>query len=197
MLTVQGNSASCYILRTVAMNQVEQLFEAQAAFRDFIRRRVPSADIADDLLQQSLLKAVEQAHTVRKSESIVPWFYRLLRHAIIDYYRAHAADERKRDAILKELAASDADQVPPVDHMPPEVCSCLNRLLPALRPAYADILQRVDLGGESIQSVAQELKTTPNNLTVRLHRARQALRTSLEEACGVCTKHGCLDCTCA
>ena len=75
MLTVQGNSASCYILRTVAMNQVEQLFEAQAAFRDFIRRRVPSADIADDLLQQSLLKAVEQAHTVRKSESIVPWFY--------------------------------------------------------------------------------------------------------------------------
>jgi RNA polymerase sigma-70 factor (ECF subfamily) len=32
---------------------------------------------------------------------------------------------------------------------------------------------------------------------VRLHRARQALRNSLEQACGVCTKHGCLNRTCS
>jgi RNA polymerase sigma-70 factor (ECF subfamily) len=32
---------------------------------------------------------------------------------------------------------------------------------------------------------------------VRLHRARQALRNNLEQACGVCTKHGCLNCTCS
>lgn len=178
------------------MNQLEPLFEVQATFREFVRRRVPSADIADDLLQQSLLKAVEQVHTVRSTESIVPWFYRLLRHAIIDYYRAHAADERKTEALLKELAATETDHVPPVDHIPLEVCTCLNRLLPALRPSYADILARIDLKGESIQSVAQDLNTT-NNLTVRLHRARQALRTSLEDACGLCTKHGCINCTCS
>ena len=179
------------------MNQLEPLFEAQAAFRDFIKRRVPSADIAEDLLQQSLLKAVEQVHTVRNEDSIVPWFYRLLRHAIIDYYRAHAADERKNESFFTALIATQADREPSLDETPAEVCACLARLLPALRPAYADVLERIDLKGEAIQSVAQDLKTTTNNVTVRLHRARQALRSSLEQACGLCTKHGCLNCTCS
>ncbi len=179
------------------MNPLQPLFETQTAFREFIRRRVPSAEIAEDLLQQSLLKAVQQAHTLRRTDSVVPWFYQVLRHAIIDYYRAHAADERKQEALAHELRVLEADHVPSVDHLPPQVCACLNRLLPTLRPAYADLLSRVDLKGESIQSVAQDLQTTPNNVTVRLHRARQALRAKLEEACGVCSKHGCLDCTCS
>jgi RNA polymerase sigma-70 factor (ECF subfamily) len=31
---------------------------------------------------------------------------------------------------------------------------------------------------------------------VRLHRARAALKTRLEQSCGTCATHGCLDCTC-
>jgi RNA polymerase sigma-70 factor (ECF subfamily) len=65
-----------------------------------------------------------------------------------------------------------------------------------LKPNYADLIRRIDLAGESLPSVAKELRVTTNNLTVRLHRARQALRESLEQACGICSKHGCLNCTC-
>ena len=35
-----------------------------------------------------------------------------------------------------------------------------------------------------------------NNLNVCLHRARQRLRAELTQSCKVCSKHGCLDCTC-
>jgi RNA polymerase sigma-70 factor (ECF subfamily) len=29
-----------------------------------------------------------------------------------------------------------------------------------------------------------------------VHRARQALRRRLEESCGTCAEHACLDCSC-
>jgi len=47
-----------------------------------------------------------------------------------------------------------------------------------------------------VVDVAAELGVTPNNAAVRLHRARGALKKRLEQTCGTCTQHGCLDCTC-
>lgn len=179
-----------------SLARLDQLMLTRETFKDFIRRRVPTEEIADDLLQHSLIKAIEQVHTVRNEESLVPWFYRLLRHAIVDYYRSHATEQKKHEGFLKELTATETDKEPSFAEIPSEVCACLNRLLPTLRPAYAEVLRRVDLQGEPIQAVAQDLNVAANNLTVRLHRARQAMRASLEAACGVCTKHGCLNCTC-
>jgi RNA polymerase sigma-70 factor (ECF subfamily) len=100
------------------------------------------------------------------------------------------------EAFIQELAITGTDKTPAFDELRPTVCACLQRLLPNLKPAYADLLNRIDMEGESPVSVAKHLGITPNNLTVRLHRARQALRKSLEASCGICTKHGCLHCTC-
>jgi RNA polymerase sigma-70 factor (ECF subfamily) len=72
----------------------------------------------------------------------------------------------------------------------------MNDLIVTLKPEYAEILRRVDLGESRLDSVAAELGITANNATVRLHRARQALRQRLEQMCGVCAHHGCLNCTC-
>lgn len=47
-----------------------------------------------------------------------------------------------------------------------------------------------------LQKVAKALGITTNNATVRLHRARRALKRELERSCGICATHGCLDCTC-
>jgi len=173
-----------------------QLLEQESSFLAFVRRRVGDDALAEDLLQQSLMRAVERQHTVQDSESVVAWFYRILRNGLIDYYRAHATETRKADALMQELMAAGEDKTPALDELRPTVCACLQRLLPGLRPAYAEVIRRIDLEGESPVAVAKELQLTSNNLTVRLHRARQALRTRLEESCGVCTKHGCFNCTC-
>lgn len=172
------------------------LLTRQPDFLAFLRRRLPDDAIAADLLQQSLVRAVQGAHAVRETEHSVAWFYRILRNAVTDYYRAQAAEQRKTEGLMKDLQASEADKAPALDELRPTVCTCLERLLPALRPAYADLIKRIDLEGGEVTVVAKDLGITPNNLTVRLHRARQALRTRLEEACGICTKHGCLNCTC-
>nr|WP_087473373.1 sigma factor-like helix-turn-helix DNA-binding protein [Nitrospira cf. moscoviensis SBR1015] len=106
------------------------------------------------------------------------------------------AEVRRNEAFLQELTVSGSLLEPPLDEAKETVCACLYRLLPGLRGNYADLIKRIDLDGESPAQVAKELKISQNNLTVRLHRARQSLRASLEGACGICSKHGCLNCTC-
>lgn len=175
---------------------LQQLLAHESDFRAFVRRRLADDAMAEDVLQQSLMRAVERQHTLQQSENVVGWFYRILRNAIVDVYRSRAAESKKTDTFLQELITAGEDKTPSLDELRPTVCACLQRLLPNIRPAYAELLQRVDLQGQPLAAVAQELNVTPNNLTVRLHRARQALRASLEKSCGLCAKHGCLYCTC-
>jgi RNA polymerase sigma-70 factor (ECF subfamily) len=135
-------------------------------------------------------------HSIKKMDRIIPWFYQILRHALIDYYRSKETDSKRLQAFLDESETLGPHQVPSLDELQPTICACLDRLVLTLKPNYADLIRRIDLAGESLPSVAKELRVTTNNLTVRLHRARQALRESLEQACGICSKHGCLNCTC-
>lgn len=77
-----------------------------------------------------------------------------------------------------------------------EICACFKELLSSMKPEYRDLIEKMDLGGESPESAAERLKTNKNNLKVQRHRARQQLRKYLEESCQACATHGCLDCTC-
>lgn len=175
---------------------IQRLLEHESAFQVFLRRRVSDESLAEDLLQQSIIRAVQSHHTVRNEESVVAWFYQILRHTLVDYYRSKGAEARRNEAFLQELSASGDDKEPLIDEVKSTACTCLYRLLPALHSNYAELIQRIDLDEESPKRVAEELKISQSNLTVRLHRARQALRASLEQSCGICSKHGCLNCTC-
>lgn len=177
-------------------NMIQRLLEQESAFRGFLRRRVSDEAVAEDLLQQSMIRAVQSHHSVRNDDGVVAWFYRIIRHTLIDYYRSKDAEARRNEAFLQELTISGNDKQPPIDEMKATVCTCLHHLLPALHSNYAELIRRIDLDGESPKRVAEELKISQNNLTVRLHRARQALRASLEQSCGICSTHGCLNCTC-
>ena len=175
---------------------VQRLLENEPAFRQFVRRRVGDEGVAQDILQQSLARAVERHHSLHNEESVLAWFYRILHHAVADYYRSQKSEVRRNQAFLEELTISGNHQEPPPDEVKAAACACLYGLLPTLRGNYAELIKRIDLDGESPAHVAKELKISRNNLTVRLHRARQSLRASLEDACGICSKHGCLNCTC-
>ena len=177
-------------------DMIQRLLEHESAFRVFLRRRVGDEALAEDLLQQSMIRAVHCHHSVRNDDSVVAWFYTIIRHTLIDYYRSKGADARRNEAFLQELTLSGDDKEPPLDEVKATVCTCLHRLLPMLRSNYSELIRRIDLEDESPKRVAEELKISQNNLTVRLHRARQALRASLEQSCGVCSTHGCLNCTC-
>ena len=183
-------------LSSNAHSVIHRLTENRSIFVAFLRRRVEDDFLVQDLLQQSLVKAIQQQHSLNNEESVVPWFYRILRNTVIDYYRSKASEKARQDDYLEQAKVLTDDQVPSLDEVKATICRCLDDAISVLRPGYSDLIRRIDLAGESISVVAKDLQITPNNTTVRLHRARQALRQSLENSCGVCSTHGCLNCTC-
>jgi len=162
----------------------------QPRFLAFLRRRLKSEAEAEDLLQQALFKAIRHEKDWDGKENVLAWFYRILRNALIDHYRSQDAEKRKVESWRQKPEATTPTEER--EHL----CACFESVLPSLKAEYAEVLRRVDLGEEEPAQVAATLGITLNNLTVRLHRARQSLRKSLEKICGVCTRHGCLDCTC-
>lgn len=165
----------------------------QHEFLRFLARRLGSREDAEDALQEVWLKVVRGKAALDKKVNIEAWLRRVLRNALVDQYRRQAAKHRFEDALRREreLVASDPDV-----ELEAVICACLYRLLPTLKPEYAELLWRVDLAGQPRAAVAHQLALTPNNFAVRLHRARQALRKRLEQTCESCPTHGFLSCAC-
>jgi len=173
------------------MGQIEtQLLQDLEKFTNFVRARVGDPHLAADVVQDSLLKAIKSTDQLRDDESVTAWFYRILRHSIIDLYRRRASNQAALARLERELDS-------PPDHEEERVaCSCVETLIPTLKPDYAELIRRLDLGGETPEQAGLALNMTANNLRVRHHRARQQLRERLEQTCRLCAKHGCVDCTC-
>ncbi len=180
---------------TYAIDQEERttlLLRHKAQFLAFLVRHLGNRAEAEDLLQTAYLKALTEGGSIREDEKVMVWFSRVLRHMLIDHYRHRAATERLEARLVRETPVMPA----PDEALSSTVCQCVLELAQALKPEYREILQRVELEEASLREVAETLGITPNNASVRLHRARRALHTALFHMCGICAEHGCLDCTC-
>jgi RNA polymerase sigma factor (sigma-70 family) len=183
-------------LQPISEETTNLLVENRRRFKQFLTKRLSNEADAEEILQQSLRKVMERPPSSDERESVLAWFFEVLRNAVTDHYRRGASEKRKHEELKQnQLAQGEPVQTPDLG-LEDGVCECLKGLLPALKPEYADLLQRIDLGEESVEKVAADLGVTRNNLDVRLHRARKALKVSLERACGSCSEHGCLNCSC-
>jgi RNA polymerase sigma-70 factor, ECF subfamily len=85
-------------------------------------------------------------------------------------------------------------------HRPPdieaEICACVSRLATTLKPEYAEALQAIEVGGTPVKAFAEQKGLSASNASVRVFRARQALKKRVTESCGTCAEHGCVDCNC-
>jgi RNA polymerase sigma factor (sigma-70 family) len=166
----------------------ERLSEHLDAFVAFVRKRVGDPDVAADLVQDCVVKAMTKADQLQDDALLVPWFYRILRNAIADLHRQRAA--------LGHPAGQDSDEIaaPPADAE--AICQCVLGLLDELPADQAQALRLVDLEAVRPDEAARRLGITTNLLKVRRHRGRQALRDLLDATCRNCADHGCVDCHC-
>lgn len=172
--------------------RLEVLLRERAKFLAFIERRLGSRALAEEVLQEAFVRGLAHVDGVRADDAVVPWFYRLLRNAVIEVHRRRAAEARASAALANEVAALEGAP----EEVRGELCRCMAGLVDSLKPEYAEALRKVDLEGGSVGRLASDTGITSNNATVRLHRARQALGRELRATCGACAEHGCLDCGC-
>lgn len=170
---------------------IAQLVKGHRDFLAFVERRVESRAVAEDILHTAFARGLERGAGVQE-EKVVAWFYRVLRNAVIDHYRQRSSAERAMEAWTREFP----DVQEPEAELRQEICQCVSSLLDTLKPEYREALRVVDLEEGTLKDLAQQSGITADNAAVRVHRARAALRRRIEQSCGTCAVHGCLDCSC-
>jgi RNA polymerase sigma factor (sigma-70 family) len=171
---------------------VQALVDNHRTFLRFLERRVGDRALAEDILQDAFTRGIERLQNLRDGESVVAWFYRTLRNAVVDHHRRKGAGNRAMEAFANELGTAEQ----PSQEVRTTVCSCVRTLADTLKPEYAAALKRIDVDGISVRDYADETGIAANNAAVRVHRAREALRKRVAQSCGTCAEHGCFDCTC-
>lgn len=169
-----------------------QLVENHRQFLAFLERRIGDRALAEDILQDAFVKSLQKEEDVRDETSSVAWFYRTLRNAVIDHYRRTGARGRALESLAREMDGASAP--PPELH--DAICGCVSRLASTLKPEYETAIRRIDIEGAPVQDFAAEAGITANNASVRVFRAREALRKQVKVSCGTCADHGCLECSC-
>lgn len=171
----------------------KHLLAGRGAFHAYFRRKLGSPQEAEDAFQDFALKVLRAARSPDHAEKIDAWLGRILRNTLIDHYRRRAVRRRVEAAYAQEMQVSGAEAEDVRDQSP---CRCIGRVLAKLKPDQADILRRADLEEEPRSRIAADLGLTSNNLNVRLHRARLALKAELQRSCPACRTGSFLDCEC-
>lgn len=163
-----------------------RLHAERARHLRYLRSRLPTAEDAEDALQDATLKFLQNANAFASVEKPEAWVSVSLRRMVVDRYRRAAAHRRMTEALAaepREPTGCDDDLLIPTE--------CLKSTLQALKPDYGSILQQVYLQEAPLKDVAARLDLTSNNAAVRVHRARNALREAMLQKCRSCPLADC------
>ena len=143
--------------------------------RRFLVGRV-GEQVADDLLQEVFLKVHQHLHALDEGAHLRGWIYRIARNVVIDHHR------RRRPAVEvpAELPAEEGEVRSPWHDV---VVAGLERFVDDLAPGDAEVLRRVELGGESQAELARHLGISPSGARSRVQRARRRLHDALLGCC--------------
>jgi RNA polymerase sigma-70 factor (TIGR02943 family) len=160
----------------------------------FAVSRVQDPEIASDLVQETFLAALRIRDTYAGRSSVRTWLIAILKHKIADCLRKIGREQRFQEG----WASEDGTQgmfdrrgrwrTPPLDWGSDplreserrEFWEVLGRCLSKIPAHLVDAFLECELEGLSREAICRDLNVTPENLSVRLFRARLLLRRCLE-----------------
>jgi RNA polymerase sigma-70 factor, ECF subfamily len=155
----------------------------RADLHRFVVRMVGNADLAEDIVQETLLRAITSRAEFAGRSRPTTWLSAIALNVLRDHYRRPAtrSEVEADEAALAELPSDDDDAV--LALMKEEMGACITAHLMALPDRQREVLALHDLGGASHSEVAEALGVGEGNARVLLHRARAALRERLGRHC--------------
>ncbi|MDF1671149.1 MAG: sigma-70 family RNA polymerase sigma factor [Roseovarius sp.] len=168
----------------------QRLLERRRAFLAYFRYRLGNAQ---DAFQDYYLKVIRSARPLQNAKKTDVWLGCTMRNTLIDYHRRPATRKHTEITYAQEVKIT-ANAVK--DTQVETSCKCLGAALLDLKPEYSSLLRRAYLDEEPRSRIAVDLGITANSLNVRLHRARRALKSTLESSCPACLAGSFMDCDC-
>lgn len=151
----------------------------EKAIFNLIYRLLGNYDEATEVAQEVFLSAFKSIHQFRGEANFSTWLYRIgLNHASTRRKSLHNSQQRHipLDGI-EVIADGTVDLVKDVEQK--EIRQRIQQALNSLDPEDARIILLRDLQDIPYENVAEMLDIPVGTVKSRLHRARQALKTSL------------------
>jgi len=164
----------------------------RAAIYRYILSIVRDADVAEDLTQDTLLRAHSKRATLEDPSKLVPWLYRIATNRCRDRFReasyrkpTSSLDSEGGDSPESNLAGAVPDTGPRLDKVmeQKEMSACVQDYLADLSDSYRAVILLHDAEGLTNPEIAEMLGVSLATVKIRLHRARQKLGAVLAEAC--------------
>lgn len=140
---------------------------------NFIFQLVRNREDAEDLTQETFLKAYQGIHRYRSSYSFTTWLFTIAKRSAIDHFRAHNQHEPLAD--YDEVDAQD----PSVLTEQQDERTAIWNLVRQLPPKQFEVLWLRYAEGFSIAETARIMNATQIYVKVLLHRARKQLALRL------------------
>lgn len=153
--------------------------------------RVHRPDVAEDLVQETLLAGLKSRDSFEGRSSEQTWLIGILKHKLVDHFRARSReapsaepDRDETDTLFDAKgqwrSAPKAWTTPEQSLKAQEFWAAMTRCLSALPPHLGAAFTLREIEGLKSEEVCKILEISATNLWVRLHRARLRLRQCLE-----------------
>ncbi len=129
--------------------------------------------LADDLVQETIYKAIKNAARLRDIETIDTWLYRILFNCWQDYLRVKGRN-------VEFIEIHDDDQLEQIDnYQQSQIVSRVRSSIEQLPIPLREIVTLADFAGFSYAEIAEIIDVPIGTVMSRLFRARQSLKKQL------------------
>jgi len=149
----------------------------------YLSRLVPESD-AEDLTQEVFVKVSGGMADFRGDSKLSTWIYRIATNTALDRLKSPAG-RQMRDGVPDEPGDTLPSPDTPVDKRleQQQMSECVQRVIDELPPDYRVAIVLSELGELSGRETAEVLGISEGAAKIRLHRARERLRSLLDNRC--------------
>lgn len=186
----EGSKSIDYPEHEVSLGLTEKQLEALRKQLFFYAKRIigshPNIDHeAENVVQETLVKAHENYHSFRKESSLQTWLFRIAQNVVKDIHRkTHKTSEKPDRNIFasedftKPETDEEISQRAPNNHSDMKLHNKLlsEKLLATLSQEDRSLLTLKEIEGHSVEELSKLLGLNENTIKVKLFRIKQKLR---------------------
>jgi RNA polymerase sigma-70 factor (ECF subfamily) len=163
-------------MRSPDLEKIEKLVnDYQKEIINFHFRLVGNRFDAEDLAQETFIKAYKKLNTLKSPEKTRSWLYSIARNTVMDFFRKNKNREVSQgSALLENIAQTTATDFQNYA-AEREISKELERFIDKLVKEDRAIIRLLYYEGFTYKEIVKLLNINENTLKSRLHRARKVL----------------------
>lgn len=156
-----------------------QICDHQTCLENFAVKFTRDVEDANDLVQDTLIKAIRYHHLYKKGTNLRAWLYTIMRNTFINDYRKQSRRNTVVE-VVEDLTACQLSKSASINQGENKfVMDDINRAMKQLQPEYSIPFLKY-FEGYKYHEIAVELNIPIGTVKTRIHVARQVLKSSLK-----------------